>query len=154
MAYDVEMIGGFLEHLKWSLIVDEFEFRAGPEAYNLESAEKLQEYYTKRGTLGLLSLFGLTRDRPELTEEQIALAIRRFAKYVPGQRAEQLRHLETLEGLCCEARAHAVGRIIDITVPASKVLEGSWEAGPEGGSFPGDGSAKARRWCASPSRFS
>jgi hypothetical protein len=45
-----------------------------------------------------------------------------------ASREEQLRHLEALNELLDEALAHAAGKEIDITVPASKVLDGSWDS--------------------------
>jgi hypothetical protein len=126
MAYDVEMLRDFVEHLKWSLRVDHFELTGGPDALNPELMEQVQRCGRKRGVPRLLSLFSLKRDRPELTEQQMKEAMRQLAKHMAKKRVEQLRHLEALQEVIEEACAHAEGRVIDIQVPGSKVLDGSW----------------------------
>jgi hypothetical protein len=126
MPYDVEMIRDFMDQLIWSLRVDHFEFTAGPRALNPELVEEVKRCALKRGILRLLSLFTVRKDKPELTAEQMQLARRMFAENQARERQEQLRHLEALHDVLDEACAHAAGRVIEIVVPASKILDGSF----------------------------
>jgi hypothetical protein len=127
MAYDVEMIKDFIEQLKWSLRVDHFEFTHGPKALNPELADEVKRCARKRGVLRLLALFAIVRDKPELTDEQMDAAVARFGQIMARRRDEQLRHLEALEECLAEAWGHAHGSaVMDINVPASRVLDGSW----------------------------
>jgi len=134
MAYDVEMLRDFIEHLEWSLRVDHFELTAGPHALNPELIEQVERCGRKRGVPRLLSLFSLQRDRPELTDDQMKDAARKLAECMAERREEQLRHLESLKEVLQEACAHAAGRVIDIKVPGSKVLNGTWFTDSEAGS--------------------
>ena len=129
-GYDAEMIQDFIEHLKWSLRVDHFELTAGPDALNPELEEQVNRAGRKRGVPRLLSLFSLTRDKPELTEKDMQEAMRRFAAYMAPKRDEQLRHLEALQEVLQEALAHATGRVFDVTVRGSEVLDGSFFTSP------------------------
>jgi hypothetical protein len=126
MAYDVEMIKDFIEHLELSLRIDHFEMTAGPDALNPELVEQIARYGRERGILRLLSTFSLERDKPELTHEQMMKAVRKFGKQMADRRQEQLRHLEALKDLLQEAYAHAEGREVEIRVPGSSVLNGSF----------------------------
>ena len=134
MAYDVEMLRDFIEHLEWSLRVDHFELTSCPHALNQELKEQVEKYGRKRRVPRLLSFFSLRKDRPELTDDQMTEAMRKFAECMAERREEQLRHLEALKEVLQEACAHAAGRVIDIKVPGSKVLNGSWFRGGEAGS--------------------
>jgi hypothetical protein len=134
MAYDVEMLRDFIEHLKWSLRVDHFEFTAGPEALNQELMEQVERFGRKRGVPRLLSLYLLRQDRPELTDDQMKKAIGKFAAGMAERREEQLRHLEALKECLDEACYHAAGKVMEIVVPGSKILNGSWFTDGESGS--------------------
>jgi hypothetical protein len=111
MAYNVKMIRDFIERLQWSLRVQHFELTAGPDALHPELLEQVGRFWRKRGVPRLLSLFALRRDRPELTEEQMGDAMRRFAAYMAQVRGDQLRHLEALKELLDEAYFYATGRM-------------------------------------------
>jgi hypothetical protein len=132
MAYDVEMIKDFIEQLKWSLRVDHFEMSAGPNAISEELVEQVARCNRKRGVPRLLSEFFMTKDRPELADKEMREAVRRFGAWMAEKRAEQLKHLEALEELLEEACAHAVGRVIKVSVPGSKVLDGTFFKGKDG----------------------
>jgi hypothetical protein len=127
MGYDVEQIQDFIEQLKWSLRVDHFELTGGPAALDPELVDQVKRYAAKRGIRRLLSLFSLTRDDPAQSEADMQNAMKRFARNMAAKRGEQLRHLEALSELLQEAFAHAAGREYHIKVPASKVLDGSWD---------------------------
>jgi hypothetical protein len=131
MSYNVKMIRDFIEQLKWSLRVDHFELTAGPEALNEELLEQVERTARKRGVPRLLSLFTIGLDNPELTDLQMAEAMRKFTAYAAENRTDQLRHLEALDELFKEALAHAEGRPLMINIPASKVLDGSFFKGKE-----------------------
>ena len=124
--YDVEMLKDFLEQLKWALRVDHFELTAGPNALHPELLDQVRRTSKKRGALRLLAFYTLKKDNPALTEEDMQEAMRQFGLEWAKKRAEQLRHLEALDELFKEARAHATGELFGIVVPASKVLDGSW----------------------------
>jgi hypothetical protein len=126
MAYDVEMIGDFIDQLTWDLRADYFEFTAGPNAHNPELVEQGKKNVQRWRVLRLLSLFALEKDRPELTGPQMSEAIRQFGATMARKREEQLLHLEALRELFNEACAHAGGTRIEIKVPASKVLDGTF----------------------------
>ena len=129
MAYDVDMIKDFIEHLKWSLRVDHFELKGGPTAVNQELVEQVARYMRKRDIPRLLSLFSLTKDKPELADKVMREAMRRFGAYMAEKRTDQLKHLETLEELLKEAYAHAAGQKIEVSVPASRMLDGTFFKG-------------------------
>ena len=126
MGYDVEMLKDFLEQLKWALRVDHFEFTHGPDALNPELKEQTDQCFAKRGVPRVLSLFSLSSEGRRLSREELQEALRRFAAFMAEKRAEQLRHLEALEELFDEALAHARGRVFEIKVPVSKILDGSF----------------------------
>jgi len=126
MSYDVKGFKDFIQHLLWSLRVDHFECTSGPNAYNPELGEQVKRLAIKRGIPRLLSLFSLKKDKPELTEQEMGIAMRQFAEEWAKKREEQLHHLEALEELFKEALAHAEGRVLHFTIPASKVLDGSF----------------------------
>jgi hypothetical protein len=126
MAYDVDMIRDFIDQLLWGLRVDHFEMTGGPNALNPELVDQEKKNFKRRGVLRLLTLFSLRRDKPELTERQMAEALRRFAATMAKKREEQLLHLEALSDLFSEACACAEGQMIEVTAPASKILDGTW----------------------------
>jgi hypothetical protein len=129
MPYDAQMIRDFVTHLLWSLRVDHFELTAGPGALNPELKEQVERLGRQSGVPRLLSLFSLERDSPALTNEQMREAMRHFREHMAGTREEQLRHLEALKQVLDESLAHAEGRVFDIKLPGSKVLDGSWFRG-------------------------
>jgi hypothetical protein len=130
-GYDVPMIQDFIEHLKWSRRVDHFECTAGPNAHNPELDEQVTGCAKKRGTPRLLTEFYLKPDKPDFTDDRMKEAVRLFGSAMAKERAEQLNHLEALETVLREALAHAAQRgVIKITVPASKVLDGSYFSPP------------------------
>jgi hypothetical protein len=137
MPYDVEMIRDFIDHLKWSLRVDHFELTNGPDALNPELVDQVEHCMVKHGIPRLLPIFGVEPDRPGLTSGKIKEAMRRVAAYLAEKRQEQLRNLEALEEVLNEAYAHAVGQVIEIAFPASKILDGSFFSDKDPGPGPG-----------------